>query len=103
MQFLRMKDRSAKARGKSFKKAVTMGVNNEINFLLNGKLRLHSCNCIQKRINIQNENTFLTVFLQQWIGLSNILQITYMHVHIYTLLELHLHAYSALITIEIQI
>ena len=41
--------------------------------------------------------------LQQWIGLSNILQITYMHVLIYTLLELHLHAYSALITIEIQI
>lgn len=42
MQFLPMKDRSAKAIGKSFKKAVTMGVNNEINFLLNGKLRLHS-------------------------------------------------------------
>ena len=54
VQFLPMKDRSAKAIGKSFKKAVTMGVNNEINFLLNGKLRLHSCNCIQKRINIQN-------------------------------------------------
>ena len=103
MQFLPMKDRSAKAIGKSFKKAVTMGVNNEINFLLNGKLRLHSCNCIQKRINIQNENTFLTVFLQQWIGLSNILQRTYIHVHIYTLLDLHLHAYFALITIEIRI
>ena len=54
MQFLRMKDRSAKAIGKSLKKSVTMGVNNEINFLLNSKLRLHSCNCIQKRINIQN-------------------------------------------------
>ena len=44
-----------------------------------------------------------SIFVQQWIGLSNILQITYMHVLIYTLLELHLHAYSALITIEIQI